>query len=230
MKILSKAIGLTLAATLAGCATTPPPYQAETQLTGGDDAGCNTVAAAAVGALFGALLGGGDHRGAGAALGGAIGAATCLAVNYRTTQVKSAQQVNREYISSNGGSLPEHATLVRFDSRFHPTNTLQAGGSSALVSYIEVATGRDGVQPKIAEEVTLFGPDGKQLKTMRKAASSGATAGAFQTQFQFTMPQGIPQGVYPFKTALYLDGRKVSEGHAELQIVSTESEITLAAR
>lgn len=229
MTIGFKVTGLVLVGALAGCATAPNGQYLQQQVNSGAEP-CNALAASVGGAILGALLGGSKNRAAGAVAGGAIGAAACLAVNYRATQVKSAQQVNQEFQRTNGGLLPDHATVVRFDSRFDPTNTVRPGGSSNLVSYIEVAQGRDGVQPNIEEEVTLFGPDGTQLKRVRKAASSGGTAGAFQTQFSFAMPQGIPQGVYPFKTALYLNGQMVKDGQAQLQVVSISGDTFLATR
>ena len=46
-----------------------------------------------------------------------------------------------------------------------------------------------------------------------------AATGAFQLQFSFAMPEGAPQGVKPFKTALYLNGQKVRYAQPQLQVV-----------
>jgi len=193
---------------------------------GGDRDPCNAVAAAIGGAVLGALLGGGKHRAGGAAIGAAAGAAGCLAVNYHARQVKTAQQVNQEFQNAHGGQPPVHATVVRYETRFDPTDKVQAGGSSNLSSYIEVAAGADGVQPVIEEEITLYDPDGKALKTVRKPANAAGATGGFQTQFSFTMPAGVMQGVYPFKTALYVNGTQVQGATATLQVVKSERAVT----
>lgn len=179
---------------------------------------CNSVAMAAGGALLGALLGG--KRGA--AIGGALGGAACLAANYHAKNVKSAKDVNAAYQQANGGELPEHATLVEYQSRINPTARVQPGAQSTLDSYIEVAQGRDGVQPKIEEEITLLGPDGKALKTVRKPANDGQASGAFETTFAFALPKGVAEGEYQFKTAVFLDGRNVREELLPLHVVSGE--------
>jgi hypothetical protein len=225
MNTLSKATVAVVIAGLAGCAANGP-RQNTAAATGSDP--CNATAAAIGGALIGALLAGKNNRGVGAVAGGAIATAGCMAVNYRAAQVKTAQQVNQEYLRRNG-SLPEHATLVRYDTRFEPSDKIRAGGSSNLLSYIEVAQGSDGVRPKIEEEITLYGPDGKPLKTVRKQPNQGGSAGAFQGQFAFQMPEGVPQGVYPFKTALFLNGGQVSSSQAGLQVVLSTGGAMLAS-
>lgn len=45
------------------------------------------------------------------------------------------------------------------------------------------------------------------------------TAGGFNNTFQVPMPVGVPEGVYPVKTALYVNGTKVRTNNAKLQIV-----------
>jgi hypothetical protein len=196
------------------------PAMAQQQGSGPEDSKpCHTPAAAVAGALIGALLGGKKHRAAGAAVGGALGAAACVAVNYRARQVKTAQQVAQDFQSKNGG-LPAHSTAVRYDTRFDPVNRIQPGGSSSLDSYIEVVPGADGVQPTVEEEITLVGPDGKQIKSVRKSANQTASAGAFETQFAFTLPRGVPEGVYQFKCTLLLNGQSAGESTQALQVVS----------
>jgi LEA14-like dessication related protein len=54
---------------------------------------------------------------------------------------------------------------------------------------------------------------------MRKPANSNGQGGEFQTQFAFKMPDGVQQGIYNFKTAVYLNNVKMQEGSAQLQVV-----------
>jgi hypothetical protein len=217
MKTISHVSSLGFAVLVCLLATSSAgAQQQETSRSPPSDKPCNTAVAAVGGALIGALLGG--KRGA--LVGGAIGSAACMGANYHAKKVKSQQQVNEAYQRANGGELPEHATLVEYQPRINPAPQMQPGASSTLDSYIEVAQGQDGVAPRIEEEITLIGPDGKQLKSIRKPANESQTSGAFETQFAFTLPKGVREGLYQFRTAVYLNGENVREEQLPLQVVS----------
>lgn len=217
MNRAAKALALCLVVVIG--ITTAPEAAPQERDQGSSDKPCNAAATAIGGALIGALLGG--KRGA--AIGGALGGAACLAANYHAKKIRSAQEVDADYERSNGGHLPEHATLVDYQARIDPQPRVQPGESSALASYIEVAQGADGVTPKIEEEITLLGPDGKPLKTVRKPANEGETTGAFETRFAFTLPKGVREGQYRFHTTVYLNGENVREQQIPLQVVNAGS-------
>lgn len=217
---MSKKFAIFMIALLSVAMVAMPASAQQSSNANTTDKPCSTPAAAIGGALLGALLGGKKHRVAGAAVGGALGAATCVAVNYHSRQVKSAQEVDQEYQRANGGAMPEHASLIRYDSHFNPANRIVAGGSTSLDSYIEVARGSDGVEPRVEEAITLVGPDGKTVKSFTKQASQAASAGAFETQFALTMPEGVPEGTYEFHTSLLLNGQAVHDSVLPLQVIS----------
>jgi hypothetical protein len=227
MKSLANIICAASSAALLFCASSQAGAQQQGQQPSSDQP-CNTVATAIGGALLGALLGGKGHRAGGAAIGGTLGGAACMAINFRAKQIKTAQQVNDDYLRNNGGAMPTQATVVRFDTKFEPTARIQAGGSSNLNSYIEVADGSDGLRPTIEEEITLISPDGKPLKTIRKPAAQAPGGGGFLTQFSLSLPQGVSQGVYPIQAALYMNNQKVSESSTNLQVVLSETGFRVA--
>jgi hypothetical protein len=193
----------------------PARPQSNAERPAAPDKPCNAAGAAIGGALIGALLGG--KRGA--AIGGALGATVCVAANYRAQKVRSAQEVENAYRQANGGQMPEHATLVTYESHVQPAARIKPGDASVLASYIEVAQGSDGIAPRIEEEITLVGPDGKTLKTLRKPANEGASSGAFQTEFGFTLPKGVREGQYEFRTAVLINGEPVREARVPLQVI-----------
>lgn len=204
---------------LGGCATTGSTSGG----SGSDSASssnfeCNPAVAAGVGALIGGLIGGGNKTLKGAAIGGAIGAFACMAINHHSEQIKSAQQVEDEYKTAHRGQVPDQTTVVHYNTEFKPT-AIQAGSKAEMDSYIEVANGRNDQNPKLEEEMNLYKPDGSLIKTLRKPVGTQATAGGFNNSFQWTMPLGVPEGVYPVRTALYVNGSKVRTNSARLQIV-----------
>jgi hypothetical protein len=206
---------IALAAFAAGCATQQGGSAPAADTLSGD---CNPLVAGGIGAAIGALAGGSKNRGTGAAAGAAIGALACVAYNYATKQTKTAQQVSDEYKAKNRGTLPASATVTRFNVQVAPTAKVQAGNAVNVASNIEVVPGTSNPSPNVEQEITLFSPDGAQAGKARKPASQ-AGGGAFETSFKFSLPQGVPQGVYPVKSQLYVDGKPAAGTDTRFQVV-----------
>lgn len=188
---------------------------------------CNPAVAAGVGAVLGGLIGGGKNTLRGAAFGAGLGALACVALNYQTQQVKSAKQVQDEYKLAHRGTLPEQATLVRYDTSFAPSS-IRPGQKAQTSSYIEVAPGTRDMTPTVEEELTLYKPDGTVGNTVRKPVSATNGSGGFKGGFAIPMPEGVPQGIYPLKTALYLNGKRVGAQDGRLQIVLDGQGVNMA--
>jgi hypothetical protein len=214
MNYLTRRPSLLLLCALISVAIAAPAKESEQ--SGSSD--CNVGITAGLGALAGGLLGRKD-RAKGAAIGAGIAALACVAVNYQSKQVKSADQVDREFKQKNSGAPPENTTLVKYETRFDPSNRIRAGAGATLSSYIEIVQGSKSGEPTVEEEIAIFGPDGKELKKTRKVANTNGAAGAFQSTFHLTMPEGVPQGMYPFKTTLFIDGVASSASEPQLQVV-----------
>lgn len=220
--------GLAVALALSGCATpggTGPGDQASAT-----SMECNPLILGGVGAVVGALIGGGTNTVRGAAIGAGIGSLACVAFNYHTEQVKSAQQVEQDYKAANRGRLPAQATLVKYETAFTPPS-IRPGQKAQTSSYIEVAAGTKDAQPVIEEELTLYRPSGEVIKTVRKPVSGTASgAGGFKNSFSIPMPEGVPQGVYPVKTALYLNNQRVAGQNIKLQVAQNgQASVVLAS-
>ena len=223
-----KSAAAVVAATLAAsCATQQGSGTPAADTFSGD---CNPLIAGGIGAAIGALAGGSKNRGGGAAAGAAIGALACVAYNYATKQTKTAQQVSDEYKAKNKGTLPVNPAVTRFNVQVAPTAKVQAGNAVNVASNIEVVPGSSNPSPSIEQEITLFSPDGAQAGKARKPASvAGAGGGAFETSFKFSLPQGVPQGVYPVKSQLYVDGKPAAGTDTRFQVVVAPSGAVLAA-
>lgn len=201
---------------LVGCAT-PGATGTSTADTGFE---CNPAIGAGIGAVLGGLLGS-KNKARGAALGAGLGALACVALNYQSEQVKTSQQVERDYKTANKGKLPEQATLVKYETAFTPAS-VRPGQKAQTNSYIEVVPGTKDANPLVEEEITLYKPDGSALTTARKQLSANNSTGGFKGGFGFSMPEGVPQGVYPVKAALYLNKTKVAGQNIKLQVVQID--------
>lgn len=218
----SVAAALIAAMFVAGCAAPGGnSYQAEAS-----SSECNPLLAAGIGAVVGGLIGGSKHRAGGLAIGAGLGALACVAINNQSEQVKSAKQVRGEYMRANRGYLPDEAKVVKYETRFTPS-AFKGGQQAQSQSYIEVAPGARDPNPRIEEELTLYKADGSVLNSVRKPVTGTASAGAFRNVFTIPMPEGVPQGMYPVKTALYVNNNRVSERNLSFQIVRNSHEMEM---
>lgn len=205
---------------MAGCVTTGTNASSQpSDKSASNDSECNAAVIGLVGAVAGALLAKGNDRVRGAALGGGLGALACAAWNYYVAQTKTADQSAADYKRANAGRLPAQATVAAFDTRMDPNGTIRPGSNMTVTSNIEVVPGTSQANPVIEEELVLTKPD-KTTTTARKRANPNGDAGAFQTKFSMTMPEGVPQGAYPVKTTLYVDGRATKVNDLKLQVVA----------
>ena len=214
---LCKRLGvLAAAAAVVSCAT----GQGGTQTSTGEYFGeCNPLVTGGIGALLGAFAGGEKHRAEGAALGAGIGALACVAYNYYTKRTKTVQQVSNEYRAEHRGTLPAHTKVTRFDMHVAPASAVSPGSAVTVASDIEVVPGVKDPAPNLEQEITLYSPDGREVGKARKPASREPGGGGFATTYKMTMPQGVPQGVYPVKSQLYVNGQAQANSTASFQVV-----------
>lgn len=216
-RVLSYATTVVIVAAigLSGCATRGGPGGG-VATTDRDGLVSECSGVVVVGALVGGLLD--NDKARGAAVGAGIAALACIAWNYDSRQTKTAEQTQGEYRTTHRGSLPSKSEVMRYETRFDPNNVVQPGNSITLASNIEVVQGTSDIsKPLIEEEMIIVRPDGKEMKT-RKKANEGLGAGGYQTSFGVKMPTGVPQGEYPVRTALYLNGEKVSGRNMTMRV------------
>ena len=210
-------VTLSLLLSLQGCANAPLGSGALSDGASNTDGGCNPVAMAIVGGILGALAGGRNYRGAGAAVGAGVGALACVAWNYRTQQTKTAEQVNHAYQLANNGYVPAAPRVVTYRVDAVP-NTISAGSPMVINSVIGIVQAPGGTAPVVEQEIVV-GYDGKAVASARKQANAGGGAGEYTTSFTVKLPAGVPQGSYPVYTSLYVNGSRVGGQSAAVQVV-----------
>ncbi len=205
---------------LSGCA-----HQPGGQAVGGflmdDNGGCNPAAMAFAGALAGALLAGKNNRNQGAIAGGVIGGLACVAWNYKAKQVRTAEQVNTQYLAINKGVLPSEPRLVKYLVSSVPSAMINSGTPLVLDSTIEVVHGGP-TKPIIEQELIVY-HDGKVVSKARKVANAGQGAGEYSTRFTVNLPKGVPQGSYPVYSTVYLNGVQAQNRSIPVQVVQIGS-------
>ncbi|OYO32240.1 hypothetical protein [Janthinobacterium sp. PC23-8] len=235
---LRAAAALTITAMLAGCATAPGNPNGVRQdtptLQGGqapqaatsDDpcsVGATAAAGAAVGALLGALVSGKNGALKGAAIGGGLAAAGCLAINVNSRQTKTAAQADRDYIRARG-ALPREPQVVSYTPQVSAA-TVKRGQPFKVNSVVELVNGSAQSVTDVREELVVFDPQGQPFKSGSKSlASSNSTGGRFENSFELTLPAGVSQGVYGVKTNLYVNGKLAATRDLRTQLVILDVE------
>ncbi len=222
--------GLIVCLTISGCSTMTGSVNDRTANNRSENE-CNEGLLALGGAVAGGLLAGGNNRVRGAALGAGLAGLACMAWNYQAKQTRTAQQVEADYRTANRGRVPEQAQLVRYASKFSPSGRVTPGSQVVLNSDIEVISGvREKDILVVEEEITMVRPDGKQVSS-RKVVNEGQGAGGYQSSFTLKMPKGVPEGEYPVKTALYLNGQSAGTRTLTMQVVrNSDGMVQLAMR
>lgn len=229
---LRAAAALTLAAMLAGCATAPmnpngvrqdyPQGGQNPQANATDDDPCSVgttaAAGAAVGALLGALVSGKNGALKGAAIGGGLAVAGCLAINVNSRQTKTAAQADRDYIRARG-ALPREPQVVSYTPQLSAA-TVKRGQPFKVNSVVELVNGSAQAVNDVREELVVLDPQGQPFKSGSKTlASNNKSGGRFENSFELTLPAGVSQGVYGVKTNLYVNGKLAATRDLRTQLV-----------
>jgi hypothetical protein len=189
--------------------------------------GTTAVAGAAVGALIGALAGGAKGAAIGAAAGGVLGGAGCYAVNVHSRQVRTAAQVDHDYVEKRG-ALPPQPQLVSYNVQVN--NQAIRGKPFTVNTEVELVNGRYQQVHDVKEQIVILDPQGEPFKNGTKPLeSSNATGGQFVNSFELTLPPGVSQGVYAMKTNLYVNGTLIASRDLRTQIVLDHGKATVVA-
>jgi hypothetical protein len=119
-------------------------------------------------------------------------------------------------------SLPEKAQASVYNTSALPGSVVQPGKKVIIQSDIVVVPGREQKETVIQERLAIFDNEDntKELKSLTKDVNeSTKRAGHYTNEFTFTLPEGLPQGVYPIKTTLFLNGEETQTINNDLQLV-----------
>jgi len=209
-------VALTLA--LGGCASTGGTVRQGPSSAGSLDS-CKPAQAAVGGAVAGALIQAirGGNVAEGAVVGAAVGAIACLAVNAQTRRTMDAQSVVGEFRRTSGAQeLPADPKVLAYQTQISPSR-VGPGTPVRVVSNIKVMDGSVRSVQRVEEHLVLLGPGGDELRRFPKEVASGESGG-FDNSFTFSFPQ-VEQGNYKVVTELWLNGEKLDNNQAHIQLV-----------
>ncbi len=157
-----------------------------------------------------------------------------MIIDYRSEQTKNDNQVVNRYKKKHK-ELPDVPELLSYQTSIEPGAVVSPGNTISIQSSLEVVRSKYQENVEIQEKITIYDnqDNTKELKSLVKIVNQDTLkCGAFENQFTFTLPKGMPQGVYPIKTTIIVDGKEFSTKENKMQLVSTsairESEMHIA--
>jgi len=158
----------------------------------------------------------------GAAIGVAAEAIRQMVIEFSTTRVASQKDVVEKYKVKNK-ELPEKTTVAFYNTTAAPGLVVKSGNKVAIDTTFEVIPGRKEAKNILIEEnISIHDNEdnSKVLNSLTKAVNDpGKKAGSFKNEFKFTMPVGLPQGVYPITTTLLVNKQEMKHGKNDIQLV-----------
>ena len=144
-----------------------------------------------------------------------------MVVDYQSKQVNDESQVVKRYKKQHG-DLPESPVLVEYESSIEPGDVVEAGNQISIVSNLEVVRSSVSRKVEIKEKITIFDNEDndKELKSLTKVVNEDTNAsGAFENEFTFKLPKGMPQGVYPVRSTVIVDGVAQTPVNSQMQLI-----------
>lgn len=144
-----------------------------------------------------------------------------MIIGHSSRKTRTEEEVSEEY-EEEQGELPRATVLASYRSEILPGDAVSPGTEVRVESVIEVIPGTDGKRVTIEEKLTIYDNEdnSRALKSLsKKAGKRSDRGGEFASEFNFTLPEGLPQGVYPIRTTLSLNGELVGDRAHDLQLV-----------
>ncbi|MEJ2692031.1 MAG: hypothetical protein P8166_02980 [Candidatus Thiodiazotropha sp.] len=144
-----------------------------------------------------------------------------MIVDYNSKKVLDDSQVSKLYLIKNN-KLPDEPTVVSYEASLTPSNVAQVGKKVQVKTSITVVPSKKSAQALIEEKIEIFDNEdnSKVIKSLVKSVNGETkSVGSYENQFTFTLPQGMPQGVYPIRTAVIVDGKEQPAKPNTMQVV-----------
>lgn len=143
-----------------------------------------------------------------------------MVINYKSEQTQNEESVRKEYLKTNK-NIPDYSTTVSYESN-SLNKSVVAGKKVTVKSESLVIPGMKDKTAKIVEKLVIYDNTDSsiELSSLEKPVNPAPhSAGRYNSEFSFTLPEGMPQGVYPVKTTLILNGKEVREKYNNVQLV-----------
>lgn len=147
-----------------------------------------------------------------------------MVINAKSKKVADADVVTKEYLKTHK-NLPEKPEVVKYVSNLEPGALTNPGKSVTINSSVSIVAGEKVKTVKLEERLEIYDNEdhSKMISSKVKEVNKPKNApGIYQNEFTFDLHEKMPQGVYPIKTVLLVDGKEVETKAQKMQIVMTD--------
>lgn len=144
-----------------------------------------------------------------------------MVVDYEVEQTRTGEDVLEQY-SEETGTRPLRTFVSSYQCWMSPSDSARPGQEVVIRSVVEIIRGSKGGRVRVEERLTIYDNEDwdNALTEMTKPLGRGASdGGELRGEFTFTLPEGMPQGVYPVRMEVLLDGEEVGDRSFQLQLV-----------
>ncbi len=146
---------------------------------------------------------------------------TKMVIKHRSKKLEDENKVAEDYKKEHN-QLPDEVFAAEYVTSTLPGAVVEPGKEIVIKSDIVVVPGTKQKTALIEERLAIFDNEDntKELNSLTKAVNEKTKqAGRYENEFVFTLPEGVPQGVYPIKTELLLNGKVVDSSDTGIQLV-----------
>jgi len=146
---------------------------------------------------------------------------TKMIIKHKSKKLEDENKVAEDYKKEHK-QLPDEAFAAEYVTSTLPGSVVEPGKEIIIKSDIVVVPGSKQKTALIEERLSIYDNEDntKELKSLTKAVNKKTKkAGRYENEFTFTLPEGVPQGVYPIKTELLLNGKVVDTSDTGIQLV-----------
>jgi hypothetical protein len=146
---------------------------------------------------------------------------TKMIIKHKSKKLEDEKKVAEDYKKEHE-TLPDEAFASEYVTSTLPGTVVEPGKEIVIKSDIVVVPGAKQKTALIEERLAIYDNEDntKELKSLTKAVNKKTKkAGRYENEFTFTLPEGVPQGVYPIKTELLLNGKVVDSSDTGIQLV-----------
>ena len=146
---------------------------------------------------------------------------TKMIIKHKSKKLEDEKKVAEKYKTEHE-TLPDEAFAAEYVTNTLPGSIVEPGKEIIIKSDIVVVPGAKQKSTLIEERLVIYDNEDntKELNSLTKAVNKKTKkAGHYENEFAFTLPEGVPQGVYPIKTELLLNGKVVDSSDTGIQLV-----------
>lgn len=142
-----------------------------------------------------------------------------ISISFQSEEVANEKTVVKLYLQDND-SLPKQSKVVSYTSDIPSGNITSPGASTVIVSQLTVVPGEKSKKIAIEEKIEIFDNDDntKVIQSLVQTVNKKSKGGNFTNRFTFTLPDGMPQGIYPIRTAAIVDNVEQQAINSKMQV------------